>query len=392
MKKSSLIKISFAMAVISLYTYIFGIMDIVEMPVALLHEEPPVSVEGGEDEPAILELDVANGRMPHIADFDAPIIPRRISAEIEEITAAATATRAVTTPSTRTTAANTAAAPPATTGITINNNDPPSSGTFRISSGGSTVEGDAFDVVSRVVQAEIGSAFHREAIKAQAVAVYTYIKRQNNTGNSPVLPISPNASERVRECVREVWGQAIYHNGDLIQAVFSASSAGWSSSARNVWGSDLPYLQSARREFDEQHDPNWGRTMTLTSDEIMTNVMRNTGIQLSGNPADWLKINNHVDTVYVGDMSIGGSTTFTRGGTETKITGRVFRERIMGFALRSASFTFRYDSTNDTFTFTTNGYGHGAGLSQNGANILATHHGYSYTQILTYYYVGVEVR
>ncbi|MCL1789576.1 MAG: SpoIID/LytB domain protein, partial [Oscillospiraceae bacterium] len=109
-------------------------------------------------------------------------------------------------------------------------------------------------------------------------------------------------------------------------------------------------------------------------------------------PEDWLKIINHVDTAYVGEMSIGGKTKFTSNGTETKITGRVFREKIMGFGLRSAAFTFSFDSKKDTFTFNTNGYGHGAGLSQNGANILATHEGYNYTEILKYYYTGVEVR
>jgi stage II sporulation protein D len=64
----------------------------------------------------------------------------------------------------------------------------------------------------------------------------------------------------------------------------------------------------------------------------------------------------------------------------------------MGFALRSASFTFVYDEGSDTFIFTTNGYGHGVGMSQNGANTLATHLGYSYVDILTFYFSGVNVR
>jgi stage II sporulation protein D len=396
MKKSGLIKISFAMAIISLYTYVFGVMDMVDADLPISTSAVDSAVTAPPDE--LTELDVVNRRMPRRGDFDEPVIPPLLTSEPPATTAANTTSSARTTsPSSRTTPPR-STTPPAGTTPSISttdvllDNDPSSSGTFRISSGGSTVEGDAFDIVARVVQAEIGSAFHREAIKAQAVAIYTYIKRQNNAGNSPVLPIAPSASERVRECVREVWGQAIYHNNQLIQAVFSASSAGWSASSQTVWGSDLPYLRSGRRDFDEQHDPNWGQTVTFTSNEIMSNVLRQTGIQLTGEPADWLRILSRVDTVYVGDMSIGGNISFTRNGSETKITGRVFRERIMGFALRSASFTFEYDSDKDIFTFKTNGYGHGAGLSQNGANILATHQGYDYVEILKYYYTGVEVR
>ncbi|MCL2071764.1 MAG: SpoIID/LytB domain-containing protein [Oscillospiraceae bacterium] len=410
MKKTSLIKISFAMAIISLYTYVYGIMEIVDARLPIddnIGNRQAVSSEPAADENSEpIELQVTNGRLPRLSDFDKPVIGfvEEESVQVSEATVAittASTTAATTSPAAGTSAAaTTAVTTPSGTSVsgssedfeTLINNEPLSSGTFRISSGGNTVEGDAFDIVARVVQAEIGSAFHKEAIKAQAVAIYTYIKRQNEAGNAPVLPIAPNASERVREYSRDVWGQAIYHNGQLIQAVYSASSAGWSASSQSVWGSDLPYLRSGKRDFDEQHDPNWGQTVTFSSSEIMSNVLRQTGIQLSGEPAGWLRIINHVDTAYVGEMSIGGKTSFTHNGNDTKITGRVFRERIMGFALRSASFTFEYDSAKDTFTFKTNGYGHGAGMSQNGANILATHRGYDYIDILKYYYTGVEVR
>ena len=45
----------------------------------------------------------------------------------------------------------------------------------------------------------------------------------------------------------------------------------------------------------------------------------------------------------------------------------------------------------DTFTFTTYGYGHGVGLSQHGANILASQYGYNYAEILQFYYQGTTI-
>jgi len=253
------------------------------------------------------------------------------------------------------------------------------------------ITGDAFDIVARVVEAEVGASFHAEAIKAQAIAAYTYIRRHNEAGSNPTLPTRP-ASQRVTNLVREVWGQAIYFEGELIQAAFSASSAGWTSSALNVWGRDIPYLRSIRTDFDEGRDPRWQNARTFTANEIRENVRRETGIELTGDPATWLQINGHVDTVYVGEMSIGGRTNYRSGNETVQITGRVFRERIMQFNLRSASFTFEYNRADNTFTFMTNGFGHGVGMSQNGANNLATNFGYDYREILLFYYQGVTVR
>ena len=63
----------------------------------------------------------------------------------------------------------------------------------------------------------------------------------------------------------------------------------------------------------------------------------------------------------------------------------------MEYGIRSASFDIMYNAEDDTFTFTTYGYGHGVGLSQHGANILASQYGYSYTEILQFYYQGTTI-
>lgn len=121
-------------------------------------------------------------------------------------------------------------------------------------------------------------------------------------------------------------------------------------------------------------------------------MLDKTGIELTGDPSGWLSIENRIDGNYVGQMSVGGYHSYTdSSGNSVKITGRVFREKIMGFSLRSSSFDIAYDPGTDMFTFTTYGYGHGVGMSQNGANALATYLGYDYKQILTYYYSGTEV-
>ena len=251
----------------------------------------------------------------------------------------------------------------------------------------------ALEIVGRMTQNEVGHTFAPEAIKAQAVAAYTYVKFCNEYGTYPSVGLASTVSDSVNVLVQSVLGKAIYYNGALIQAVYSASSAGYTASSKNVWGSDYPYLQSRFCDLDKQYDPNYGRKVEYTSAEIKSKVLEKTGIELTGDPSGWLSVETNVDGFYVGQMNVGGYHSYTDSSGDTvKITGRVFREKIMSFELRSSAFDVEYDAGTDKFIFTTYGYGHGVGMSQNGANALATYLGYDYKQILTYYYQGTEVK
>ncbi len=284
--------------------------------------------------------------------------------------------------------------PAQTTTEVVTESTQPSGDTLRVRYNGSggNVEGDAADILARVVMGEIGGSFDEEAIKAQAVASYTYIKYYNNNNSTPNVAVD-TPSQRVKDCVNEVLGQMIYFEDKPIQAVYSSSSAGYTASSKQVWGVDYPYLQSRKCELDSFHDPNYEVKATFTPAEIKGYVKDATGIELDGDPGTWFAIKSHVDSVYVGSLSIGGQTSYTdEDGKQVEITGRVMREKIMNYRIRSACFEITYSSDTDRFTFTTCGYGHGVGMSQNGANNLAKYWGYDYKKILEYYYPGTEVK
>ena len=275
----------------------------------------------------------------------------------------------------------------------VENNDTASGEILTVRSNGAVVSGSALEIVSKITQTEVGHTFAPEAIKAQAVAAYTYVRFCNDYGTYPSVILASTVSDSVEVLVKSVIGQAVYYNGSMVQAVYSASSAGYTASSKNVWGSDYPYLVSRFCDLDAKYDPNYGKTVQFSSDDIKSRVQKVTGIELSGDPSEWITIEERVDGNYVGQMSIGGYHSYTDSDGDTlKITGRRFREKIMSFDLRSSAFDVAYDSATDMFTFTTYGYGHGVGLSQNGANALATYLGYDYKQILTYYYAGTEVK
>ncbi|MDR0947526.1 MAG: SpoIID/LytB domain-containing protein [Ruminococcus sp.] len=252
----------------------------------------------------------------------------------------------------------------------------PPATTLRINSG--TV--DAFSLICAVVEREMGESFSDEAIKAQAVAAYSYIKHAEIAGDYASVLTDYDYSKRIEELVASVWGQAVYYGGEIASTPYFASSAGSTASSVNVWGGALPYLTAVATPFDMASDPNYGIKKTVSESSMRQRLENNLGITLSGNPANWILVYSYHDGVYVDDVSIDG---------QRMISGRDFREDIMDFDIRSHAFTVTYN--DGTFTITTYGYGHGVGMPQNGANILAKQ-GLSYKQILEYFYSGVTVQ
>jgi len=260
-------------------------------------------------------------------------------------------------------------------------NPPIGNETFSVRiNGGSAQQIDAYDLICMIVSGEMSSSFNDEAIKAQAVAAYCYVKYNNLNGISPSVVVSSSVTDRIKSLVSSVWGVACYYNGSIAQTVYCASSAGYTASSVNVWGGNYPYLTSVSCPFDTQSDPNYGLTKTFSESEMRSYLEGALGITLSNDPSNWLTVTSYVDTVYVGSINVDGQKT---------ITGRYLRENVLGYKLRSASFNVVY--SNGQFIFTTYGYGHGVGMSQNGANILAKQ-GYTYVDILKYYYTGITVR
>lgn len=247
---------------------------------------------------------------------------------------------------------------------------------------------NAFDLVCEITNYEIGDSFEREATKAQAVAIYTYIKYYEQKGEYAELGTKSDVPDYIRECVEEVDGLAMFYDGKYIMAPFSASTGGYSAASKNVWGGDLPYLQSVKNDFDQLDAKNYGKVTTYTVDEVRSKIESKTDIRLSDNYSEWIRILSTNDYIYAGQLSIDGHTEAYINGKTRTITGHIFRTYVLN--IRSTAFTVSY--ANGIFTFTTYGYGHGVGLAQVGANLYAKYGGYSFDQILHHYFTGITIQ
>ncbi len=245
---------------------------------------------------------------------------------------------------------------------------------------GSVQEISAYDLVCMIVSTEMSPSFSPEALKAQAVAAYSYVKYHNVNGLVPSVLVKHEVPAEVRAAVDSVFGKCCYYNGAVAQTVYTASSAGTTASAENVWGGNpVPYLTSVATPFDVASDPNYGVITTFSESYIKNALESYLGITLSDNPANWLTVTGRIDGNYVSSVSVDG---------QVSVSGRKIRENILKYGIKSWCFDVSY--ADGEFTFVTYGYGHGVGMSQNGANILAKQ-GYTYDQILQYYFPGITV-
>lgn len=417
MQKASIGKILLALVIACIYIYLFGIVQVVHVS-ADNDREIEVSIpdvttpEQTQKTPETTTIKLQDDKKPTLGDIKAQTTAatttettttttkKRIAAPAatsvdNAVVVPETTTVTTTVTTTATTAATTAAETTTTTTAATTSAPAPAPDsdeeqlTVYDQVTGSYYTAGAREIIARAVVGEIWNEFPDEAVKAQAVAEYTYIKKQNEMGLRPTTALKTDVYDRIYKLVDEVLGEAIYYNGEMIQSVFFASSCGYTNSAKNVWGVDYPYLVSVDCPLDKTTDPNWGSTDSYSSDYMKNAVQKTLGITLTGDPSTWFKINSRLNDRehgWVTSISVGGMTK-ANGKT---IDGRVIRETVLGYSLKSAAFELKYDKNSDKFTFTTYGHGHGVGMSQYGAKALAES-GYTYKQILQHYFTGVEI-
>ncbi len=240
-----------------------------------------------------------------------------------------------------------------------------------------------------VVLAEMPASFETEALKAQSVAARTYTKGKLDSPaheNADICMaasccqayIYPSLYEggkenliKVKDAVDGTRGKIMTYENEPVLAVFHSMSAGKTEDAENVWGEKVPYLKSAE-SFGEENIDRFETSVTISFSEFR-NKVNSEGASVSS-PSD---IGNAdiSEAGYVKSIIIGGKSF---KGTDIRSL----------FSLRSAAFTITADDA--LVTFSVKGYGHGVGMSQHGANVLAKE-GKSYDEILKHYYSGVEI-
>lgn len=266
-------------------------------------------------------------------------------------------------------------------------------GTVTVLLDGTPTELPLESYVEGVVAAEAPDSFPAEALRAQAIAARTYAVYKILRGRpeqhpeadlcddfahcaayrDTAVPVSGGDSyANIRQAVRDTAGQVLTFDGVPIAAVFHCASGPRTESAADVWGQDVPYLQSVVSPGGSACNEYEG-TVTLSIEAFREKIGEACpAADLSGAPDTWFAAS---------DRSAGGCIRTVRLGGAT-VEGNTLREL---FGLHSTNFTIT--TNEDTISFHTIGYGHCVGLSQYGARYMAEQ-GATCEQILLHYYPG----
>ena len=254
---------------------------------------------------------------------------------------------------------------------------------------------DMDEYIFGVVAAEMPVLYEIEALKAQAVAAYTFTLFRKNANKEKDYDITSDFTvdqsyisktqaqekwgdkaeeytEKIEKAVSEVSGLAITYDSLPILAVYSASSCGKTQNAADVWGGKYPYLVSVDSEWDKLSADNISK-VTISADELKAKL--SSLVQISGDTTEWIKNITKNKAGYVTCLEISGK----------EVSGNDIRN-----ALDLKSSAFDVSLGESAFTFTVSGYGHGVGMSQTGANGMAKE-SFDYKEILSHYYSNCKI-
>jgi len=227
-----------------------------------------------------------------------------------------------------------------------------------------------------VIKAEISPDWPVSAVRAQAIASRTYALKKlkdssNHKGNYDLFSTVKHQvyrgveaeNDKAREAVDATKGEIIAYQGELATIFYHDCCGGYTASSESVWGGAFPYLKAKEENFCKE-SPHYFWEFPIKRDNL-EKILKNNGFKIG-------KIYSIVPL------------TFDEGGRVQKLRiqysdsnikkylvlkGNYFRNLIGTDKLRSTLFEVKRDG--DYFIFTGRGRGHGVGMCQQGAKVMA---------------------
>lgn len=274
------------------------------------------------------------------------------------------------------------------------------------------------DYLLGVLPSEMPSSYEEEALKAQAVCArnyaacqrktYAYPEYQAHVDDSTAFQVYNNSAQNPRtdRAVKETAGVMLYYQGRVVTTYYYSTSCGKTTDLR-AWGTKRTkknsYLKGVSVWDENRQDYESGLAwyrwhIDVTSKEMENVIELNTGIELGS-----LK-NVVIEKTGAGGVALRVKAEGTEGSvtvrTENKIRKalgstsqtivRQDQSRVQGTGMLPSAF-ITIQKTDGGYRIRGGGYGHGIGMSQNGANEMAKS-GKNYKEILRLFYSGVEIK
>lgn len=233
--------------------------------------------------------------------------------------------------------------------------------------------------VGRVVQGEVGYGAADEYYKIQSIICRTYATRNLERHATEGFDLCDNehcqvfsglkkTSDEVVKATSATSGLVMVDpENKLILSAFHANCGGQTANSEDVWKESRSYLTAVNDTFClKSRSANWEKSMSV--DELLAQL----GFATDTTGLDGWKFDQENRKKFF---------VLKEDSIETAQMRRLLQ-------LRSTFFDLTVKDRNAEFTG--RGYGHGVGLCQQGAMKMAEN-GYTYSQILGYYYKGVSL-
>ncbi len=264
------------------------------------------------------------------------------------------------------------------------------------------------DYLCGVVGWEMSDSSALEALKAQAVAARNYVLKKKTARSGKTYDVTDSTSDqvfkgtsssqtRVKEAVEATAGYALYAGNALVSCYYSDSNGGQTESTKNVWGSKLSYSVVKDDPYDLENPKSSVKTATIKRDATGLNASLQAALSGGGKIASIDNI-EPTDAKYDAPSRLYKTLRFTltlEDGSRTQVDVPTYGgiEDWYNLSINSGdSETVYVDSDADAFYVRFRRNGHGVGMSQKGAQRMASEHGLTYKQILEFYYPGTELR
>ena len=292
------------------------------------------------------------------------------------------------------------------------------------------------DYLTKVVPSEMPPSYEKEALKAQAVCARTYAYRQiqGNTysqygahvDDSTNFQVYNNtsANDKSTQAVKETYGKMLFYEDKPIEAFYFSTSCGRTADA-GVWGTDsgkYPYLRAVEvkeggkslgREDNDGFESYIKREDVIAYDTSYPMFRWQTDLpadvasaQISGaGQIQDMTVTDRGPGGIAGELTVTGTdgTVTIKGqsairsalGNPSLIITKKDGGTMTGSATLPSAFIAIEKRTGEdgslSFHIYGGGFGHGVGMSQNGAQGMAKT-GKGYKQILDFFYHGTELR
>lgn len=252
------------------------------------------------------------------------------------------------------------------------------------------------EYIMGVVAAEMDPTWEKQALAAQAIKARTFtlqkivedggVPNRKADASSNIEEFqaydSSRINDQVKEAVESTRGLVAVYKDQFVRAWFHAYCGGQTSTAPvglNFQDDNPPYIHSVECPCFDGIDEQlryWEKSYTLSR-------VRNVARQIAG------KDPGNVTTFKIGKEEEGRAVTFLINNVEVNAAE---------FRLAIGSTEFKSTIINDvkiagnTITFKGQGYGHGVGLCQWGAQVFARDQGKNAEEIIKYYFKDVVIQ